>query len=75
VRLAGRVVGIGIGVAERLGDADDLLLVAGVIIKNPVALLHRVQVPLRDRVFHAAPHRRLVLHERIEAVVRRLFLE
>jgi len=75
VRLAGGVVGIGIGVAERLRDPDDLLLVAGVVVEHLVALLDRAQVPLRDRVLHPAPGRLLVLHERIEAIVRRLFFE
>jgi len=75
VPLAGRVGRIGVRVAERLGDPDDLLFVSGVVVEDPVALLDRSQIPLRDRVLDAAPDRLLVLHQLVEVVVRRLFLE
>jgi hypothetical protein len=75
VRLAGRVGRIGIGIAERLGNPHDRFLVAGVVVENLVALLDRPEIPLRHRVLHTAPDGLFVLHQLVEVIVRRLFLE
>ena len=50
--LVGRVL---VGLADDLDDADDLLLVAGVIEEGVLALLHRFQVLARGEIAHAGP--------------------
>jgi len=52
---AALVGGIGIGLADHLGDADDLLALVGVIEEGAVALLHLDQVLLGGVVAHAGP--------------------
>jgi len=44
-----------IALADHLGDADDLLLLAGVIEQRALALLHLFQVPAGGEVAHAGP--------------------
>src|SRR5256885_8613280 len=72
---ARRVVRVGEGVADRPGDPDHGLVAAGVVIQDPIALAHRPQMLLRQRVLHARPARPAFLHEVVEAVVRRFLLE
>jgi len=53
--------------ADHLDDADDLLLLAGVIEERVVALLHRLEVSARDEVAHAGP--RLALGSALDLIV------
>ena len=46
---------IGISLADHLDDADDLLLVAGMIEECEVAFLHRVEMLAGAKVAHAGP--------------------
>src|SRR5436190_8153940 len=72
---ARRVVRVGEGVACGPGDPDHRLLAAGVVVQDAVASAYPPEVLLRQRVLHPRPARPPVLHEIIEAVVRRFFLE
>src|SRR5580700_402349 len=46
---------VGKSLAEDFADADDLLLVAGVIEEKFLTLLHRLQMLARGEIAHAAP--------------------
>src|SRR5207247_4247486 len=72
---ARRVVRVGEGVACGPGDPDHRPLAAGVVVQDAVASAYPPEVLLRQRVLHPRPARPPVLHEIIEAVVRRFFLE
>src|SRR5580704_7617431 len=63
---------IGKGLAEDFADADDLLLVAGVIEEKFLALLHRLQMLARREIAHAAP--RLALLAALDLVIPGKFL-
>src|SRR5580704_2729917 len=58
---------IRIGLADHLDDADDLLLVAGVIEEREVAFLHRLEVLAGAEVAHAGP--RLPLGALLDLIV------
>src|SRR5262249_55503561 len=49
------VGGIVIALADHLGDADDLLLLASVIEQRALALLHLLEIPAGGEVAHAGP--------------------
>src|SRR5262249_10854188 len=59
--------GIVIAFAHPLADADDLLLLAGVIEERVFALLHRLEISARDEVAHAGP--RLALGAALDLIV------
>src|SRR5262245_16266277 len=61
------VGGIVIALADHLGDADDLLLLAGVIEQGAVALLHLLQVSAGGEVAYAGP--RLALGAAFDLIV------
>jgi hypothetical protein len=46
-----------------------------VIVEDAIAFLDRMQMLLSERVLDTAPDRSLVLHEIVEAVMRRFFFE
>src|SRR5579862_2904418 len=66
-KLSLRVGRVHIGFADDVDDADDLLLVAGVIEEGQVALLHLLDIAARDEVAHPAP--RLALGAALELIV------
>ena len=72
--LAARVR-VGIRIGRRLADADDRLLVAGVVDQDPVAARHRAEVLARERVRDAVPGRPSVALELRERVTARFGLE
>src|SRR5437764_32954 len=62
------VVGrIAIAFADDLDDADDLLLLAGVIEERVLALLHGLEISASDEIAHARP--RLALRAALDLVV------
>src|SRR5262245_29063678 len=61
------VCGIVIALADDLGDADDLLLLAGVIEQRVLAFLHLLQVPAGGEIAHAGP--RLALGAAVDLIV------
>src|SRR6185503_9113546 len=64
---------IRIGVANRTRDADDSLLLPGVVVENPIAFPDRPQVFLRQRIPDAGPHGLPIRFELIVRVVFRFF--
>ena len=48
-------VGIGIGLLDDLGDADDLLALVGMVEERLVALLHVDEILPRGEIAHAGP--------------------
>src|SRR5579864_7818026 len=63
---------IRIGLAENFADADDLLLVAGMIEEELVALLHLLEIFARREIAHAAP--RLAFVAALDLIVPGKFL-
>src|SRR5271166_683206 len=63
--------GIGIGLANDFADADDLLLLAGVIEEKLLALFHFLEIAARDEIAHAAP--RLTFAAALDLIVPRKF--
>src|SRR5262249_36137095 len=63
----GIVGGIRIGFADHLDDADDLLLVAGVVEERVVAEPHRLEMRAGAKVAHSGP--RLALAAALDLVV------
>src|SRR5262249_34223113 len=58
---------VAVAFADDFDDADDLLLLAGVIEERVLALLHRFEISARDEIAHAGP--RLALGAALDLIV------